>query len=82
MRYRVFFLDEALATLQHMPPTVAQRIVRKIERMRDGLVGDVKRLKAFTPSYRLRVGDWRVLFEVQDDQIIIHLIRHRSKAYD
>jgi len=46
------------------------------------LAGDVKRLKEFVPHYRLRVGDWRVLFDVRADAIIIHDIKHRLEAYD
>ena len=61
MVYDVYLLDEARASLKRLSPEVARRIVRKIERMRHDLAGDVKRLKAFVPNYRLRVGDWRVL---------------------
>ena len=42
----------------------------------------MKRLKEFVPNYRLRVGDWRVLFEVNADGIIIHDIKHRSQVYE
>lgn len=82
MEYRIYFLNEALASLRRMSPEVARRVVRKIEYMRHDLAGDVKRLKAFVPNYRLRVGDWRVLFEVRGDEIIIHEVKHRSTAYE
>ncbi len=60
----------------------AGRVVRKIARLESGLVGDVVHLKSFQPEYRLRVGDYRVLFEVQGDLITIHRVLHRSKAYE
>ena len=41
------------------------QIIKGIEAMSDDLKGDVKRLTNFTPEYRLRVGDYRVLFEVE-----------------
>jgi mRNA interferase RelE/StbE len=34
-----------------------------------------------TPEYRLRVGDYRVLFEVEERTIVIYRIRHRREAY-
>jgi mRNA-degrading endonuclease RelE of RelBE toxin-antitoxin system len=37
--------------------------------MRVDLAGDVKRLSNMTPSFRLRVGDYRVLFEIEGDRI-------------
>ncbi len=49
--------------------------------MSDDLKGDVKRLTNFTPEYRLRVGDYRVLLEVEEKTIVIYRIRHRREAY-
>jgi mRNA interferase RelE/StbE len=43
--------------------------------------GDVKKLTNFTPEYRLRVGDNRVLFEVVGNRIIVYRIIHRKDAY-
>ena len=44
--------------------------------------GDVKRLTNFTPEYRLRIGNYRVLFELTDDfRIIVYRIVHRREAY-
>lgn len=49
--------------------------------MKSDLAGDVRRLTNFTPEYRLRVGDYRALFEVEGDKVIIYRIRHRKDAY-
>lgn len=82
MRYELLFLDDARISLKRMSPDISRRTLRKIERMCDNLAGDVKRLKAFVPNYRLRIGDWRVLFEVEGRTIVVHEIKHRSQAYD
>lgn len=82
MTYTLYFRDEASVSIKRLSPDVSQRILDKIGRMRNGLAGDVKRLKAFVPNYRLRVGDWRVLFEVDGDKMVVHDIKHRSKVYD
>ncbi len=86
MDYDIFYLPDALASLKRMSPEVSRRIVNKVERMRKrsngGLSGDVKKLKAFVPNYRLRVGDWRVLFEIDGNSIVVHEVKHRSEAYD
>lgn len=49
--------------------------------MKDDLAGDVKRLTNFTPEFRLRVGEYRVLFEVEDNKVLIYRVRHRKNAY-
>jgi mRNA interferase RelE/StbE len=43
--------------------------------------GDVKALKGVA-GMRLRAGDWRVLFTVNADAIIIHAVGHRRDIYD
>lgn len=60
---------------------MARRVLGKIRGLENGLSGDLKRLTNFTPEYRLRVGDYRVLFEIEGDRVIIYRIRHRSRAY-
>ena len=35
----------------------------------------------FTPEYWLRVGDYRILFEIEGEKLIIYRIRHRKDAY-
>jgi mRNA interferase RelE/StbE len=82
MRYEVQFKPKSIRDLDSLSPDVARRILGKIETMRDDLAGDVKRLTAFTPEYRLRVGDYRVLFEVEAAKVVIYRVRHRREVYD
>lgn len=63
-----------------MSPDVARRIRVKVNRLSNNLAGDVKRLTNFSPEYRLRVGDWRVLFNVEGEMVSIERIAHRSDA--
>ena len=49
--------------------------------MSDDLMGDAKRLTNFTPEYSLRVGDYRVLFEIENKNIIVYRVRHRREVY-
>jgi mRNA-degrading endonuclease RelE of RelBE toxin-antitoxin system len=42
----------------------------------------VKKLSAREGKYRLRVGSFRVLFELQGDAIFIHAVKDRKEAYD
>ena len=49
--------------------------------MQINLQGDIKKLTNFTPEYRLRVGNYRVLFEIEGQTIFIYRIQHRRKVY-
>jgi mRNA interferase RelE/StbE len=82
VQYEIDFLPEARHDLKRLSPEIRRRIMRKIIAMQDDLAGNVKRLVHYTPGLRLRVGDWRVLFEVAGSMIIIHRVVHRSEAYE
>lgn len=43
--------------------------------------GDVKRLKGRTGA-RLRIGDWRIVFYVESDTVIVAAVGHRREIYD
>ena len=47
--------------------------------MENDLQGDVKKLTHFAPEYRLRVGNYRVLFEIENEAIVIYRIKSRSR---
>jgi mRNA interferase RelE/StbE len=82
MIYDIEFKPAAIRDLEALDPPVARRILSKIELLRHDLAGDVKRLRKHTPGWRLRVGDWRVLFDVAGRLITIWRVVHRSQAYD
>ena len=42
---------------------------------------NIKKLTNFEPAYRLRVGNYRILFDVTDDTIIIGRVLHRQNSY-
>ena len=81
-RYPIEFKPRALKDLRAIPPPDRRRILEKLELLADDLQGDVKKLTNFTPEYRLRVGPWRVLFEVDGKRIVIYRIVRRDKAYN
>ena len=81
MIYQVEFKPRALKDLKRLPVTECVNIVAKVEALQNNLDGDVKRLTNFTPEYRLRVGNYRVLFEVEGPKVVIYRVRHRKDAY-
>lgn len=81
MRYDVQFKPRAVKDIERLPSRVQNRLLARIEEMSNDLKGDVRRLTHFTPEYRLRVGEYRVLFEIEKKTIVIYRIRHRREAY-
>ena len=81
MQYEIRFKPRSLKDGKKIPKRELERIFEKIEALENDLFGDVKRLTNFDPEYRLRVGNYRVLFEVEDSQVVIYRIRHRKDVY-
>jgi mRNA-degrading endonuclease RelE of RelBE toxin-antitoxin system len=79
--YRIEWLDEAKADVRAFdrPPLCASSRVLRFARTG---VGDVTALHGdMAGAFRLRVGDYRVLFTLDENAMRIFGVRHRSEAY-
>jgi mRNA interferase RelE/StbE len=81
MQYEIRFKPRALKDGKKIPNQEIARIFEKIEELENDLSGDVKHLTDFYPEYRLRVGNYRVLFEVEGSHVVIYRIIHRKDIY-
>lgn len=74
--WKLEFSREALKALIRMPSQQARRIRQKLEALkRDPLrVPNVKKLSDH-PGFRLRVGDWRIVYMLDNEKVLIHVIR-------
>ena len=69
--------------LRSVPPVVLPMLLKKIEQLAAAprRMG-VEKLE-FISGYRLRVGDYRVLFDIDDTRkiVTVYRIKHRREAY-
>ena len=82
MTYKVIFSDFADKQLSKLSLDVQNRIVSTIKRCQVRPYNHVKKLVG-SKHFRLRVGDFRVIMDIIDDKLIIHVIEvgHRKKVY-
>jgi mRNA interferase RelE/StbE len=80
--FRIEYGPSALDDLDSLPARERAQILRKIERLEHGLRGNIKRLHKAEAIYRLRMGDYRVLFDVERGVIVIRRIGNRKDVYD
>ncbi len=81
MKYQIFYEKEASKELEKLEPIVSRRIVNKIEKMSENpSLCDIKKIKS-TDYYRLRVGDYRVIFIFESDIIKVFKVSHRQQIY-
>ena len=83
--HRIVFSKQASKTLLRMPRNVADLIREKLDVVAKNPYGhhpNVTKLQN-RPGYRLRIGDWRVIYEIQKDELIILVLKiaSRGEAY-
>ena len=75
--------ESAKKDLKKIDKSEAIKILKAIEKLRKyPNTPNIKKLTNFHPPFRFRVGNYRVLFDIEDDVIIVFNIKHRSKAYE
>ena len=84
MSYEVKFSKGAKKQLRKLPLDIQERIQTKINDLAiEPRPNGVKKLQGDDNSYRVRVGDYRVIYELDDDVLIVTVIKigHRSEIY-
>lgn len=83
--YKIIFKKEAAKSLNRLPRNVAKTIHEKIEAIAADPYAEHPNAKKLQgrEGYRLRVGEWRVIYEIQNEQLVILVLRiaPRGEAY-
>jgi len=84
MKYRVLVKQSAEKELNKLPIHVRQQVAEKMLKLADNQKpAGIKSLKPPFLGYRIRVGDWRVLYTVDDQahEVLVYAVRHRREVY-
>ena len=80
--YKILITKRALKDLEKIDSKEKTRIGDKIKFLTNDPIGCSKKLSTtIIGSYRFRVGDYRVIFDIEDDKVIVLRIGHRKDIY-
>ena len=82
--FEIQFKSSAGKEFRDLPQDIKKRVITKIDLLSSNpLPKDVKKLKGKNDYYRLRVGVFRIVYELHQSEkmILITRIRHRHDAY-
>ncbi|MDR7422417.1 MAG: type II toxin-antitoxin system RelE/ParE family toxin [Armatimonadota bacterium] len=82
--YRVVFARSARREVEALEASVARRIISRVEALAtDPRPPGCVKLQGAADLWRVRVGEYRVIYAIDDDQrlVDIRVVRHRSDAY-
>ena len=82
MRYRIEISNKAREQLRALSKEDRRHIGWRMEEMREDLRGNVLKLQARGNYYRLRVGNFRVLFLLAGNAIQVYAVKDRKDAYE
>lgn len=77
----VTYTNAAVKALRKMPASDAKVLIEKLGVYAATGEGDVKRLVGLQGRYRLRHGDWRAIFEIQDGVLVVK-VAYRREIYE
>ena len=79
---QILFRRSARKDLQRLDGVHVRRIFPAIEQLgATPRPPGCKKLKGSEDLFRIRVGDYRVIYEIRQDVVVIVGVRHRSEAY-
>jgi len=84
MAYSVQFKPAALRQLERLPREIQRRVAVRIEMLReDPTPAGCKRLAGMPDAWRIRIGDYRLVYQVQRHVLLVLVLKigHRREAY-
>ena len=84
MPYIVKFTSHAARSFRKLSREVQTRLSPSIESLKENpRPPGSEKLKGANDAYRIRVGDYRILYEVKDKELIVYIIEagHRREVY-
>ena len=81
MMFNIEWKESAIKELSKLERNLSSRIYKKVTSLKENFNSvDIKRLQN-SDLFRLRVGDFRVLFEIKKDTIVIIKVSNRKNIY-
>jgi mRNA interferase RelE/StbE len=80
--YRLVYTKRATRDIDALDPPIKRRIGRTLLRYEQDPLKYAETLKhSELGSYRFRVGDYRVIFDLEEDEIVVLRVGHRRDIY-
>jgi mRNA interferase RelE/StbE len=84
LSYRIEIKNSAAKSLKKIPKADRKRIVEKIDSFAENLPNpDTTKMRGNSPFHKARVGDYRIIYEIQNDILVILVVKigHRKDIY-
>ena len=82
-KYEISVKKSAFKELDNIPKKELQKIVKKIKTLSSDPRPQGSQKLSHREQYRIRQGDYRIIYSIQDDNLRVHIIKvgHRKEIY-
>ena len=84
MSYRIEVKRSAAKALKKIPKADRKRIANKIDSLAESIPDpDTTKMTGNNPFHKIRVGDYRIIYEIQEDLLLVLVVKigHRKDIY-
>ena len=84
MKYRIEFKRSSAKALKKIPKSDQKRVAERIDSLSEKLPDPATtKMKGDNPFHRIRVGDYRIIYEIHGDILLIVVLKigHRKEVY-
>jgi len=84
LKYRIEFKRSAAKALKKIPKSDQKRVAERIDSLSEKLPDPATtKMKGDNPFHRIRVGDYRIIYEIHGDILLIVVLKigHRKEVY-
>ncbi len=82
-KYEISVKKSAIRELDNIPKKELQKVIKKIKSLSSDPRPQGSQKLSHREQYRIRQGDYRIIYSIQDDDLTVHIIKvgHRKEIY-
>lgn len=80
-RYRLVISNRFRRDLRRLDVQTHRRVLEALETLQDNPRQSIKLTNVAIGRWRIRVGDWRIRYDIEGDAVLLYRVRHRRDIY-
>ena len=82
MEYEIIYTNRAVKDLARLDSAAKKRIAETLERYAEAPLNYAKKMvDPALGTYRFRIGDYRVIFDIEENEVVVLRVGHRREIY-
>jgi mRNA interferase RelE/StbE len=82
MSYDLVYTQRAVRDIEKLDPKIKKRLGKVLLRYKEDPLRYAEKLTDYKlGTYRFRIGDYRVIFDIEDNEVVVLRVGHRKEIY-